>query len=118
MSISGRLATMAIADVIQWARTAQRTGVLTVNDEADKQLQLTFIDGNIISSSTSDQRATYRAYLIFLGLCTENDITEAMEIQRSTGAMLASVLVHERKITIRDAMETLVSKTLEDFCDV
>jgi len=109
---------MSMADLVQWARTAQRTGVLTLTDEATRQIQVTFVDGRIVSSSTNEQRETYSAYLVYLGLCTDEDITAAMAAQRATGAMLASILVHERKIAFSDAVITLTSKTIEDLCDV
>lgn len=118
MSLVGRFSTMSMADLIQWARTAQRTGVLTLSDEESKRIQVTFVDGRIVSSATNEQRETYSAYLLYLGLCSDADITDALAAQQSTGVMLASVLVHERKIGFTQAVETLTSKTIEDLCDV
>lgn len=118
MSLVGKFSTMSIADLIQWARTAQRTGVLTLTGEDARRIQVTFVDGRIVSSSTNEQRETYSAYLIYLGLCSDQDIAEAMAAQRATGAMLASILVHERKIGFTEAVTTLTNKTIEDLCDV
>jgi len=71
-------------------RTAQRTGLLVARSDTKKEVRVTFRNGQIVFSSTNDPREIYGAFLVHLGLLTESDIDQAMAIQKSTGAMLAS----------------------------
>ena len=107
-----------MADLIQWARTAQRTGILKLSDESKKEVQVTFKDGRIVYSRTNDAREKVGPYLLHRGLCNEADIDEAMAIQRTTGSMLASILVHAGKMTEKQALDVLAEKTVEDLCDI
>lgn len=109
---------MSMADLIQWGRTAQRTGLLHLSDGQGKEIDVVFRDGRIVFSSTNDQRERWRTYIVYLGLCTENDIDAAFQAGKSTGTSLASVLVYEKKITSEQALATLTEKTIEDVCDV
>ena len=109
---------MSMADLIQWGRTAQRTGLLKVSDGRVKEIQVVFRDGRIVFSSTNDRREHWREYLIYHGYCTKEDIEEAFRLTEVTGASVASILVHERKITEEQALSTLTEKTMEDLCDV
>jgi len=108
---------MSMADVVQWTRTAQRSGVLTVKDEGAREVSVTFRDGRIIFSTTNDSRDQVGRYLVYRGLCNDKDIDEAMKIQQSTGAMLASVLVRLGRIPTESIADALEEKTLEDLCD-
>jgi hypothetical protein len=108
---------MSMADLVQWARTAHRTGVLRLSDDEKKEIQVTFNDGRIVYSRTNDPREKVGPYLLHLGFCTEADIDEAIAIQRTTGSMLASILVHAGKMTEKQALAVLTQKTVEDLCE-
>ena len=86
---------MSIADLIQWGRTAQRTGLLKLRSEDAREIDIVFRDGRIVFSSTNERRNRWRGYLIYLAL-----------------------LVREGKITYDQALATLNEKTMEDVCDV
>ena len=109
---------MSIADLIQWGRTAQRTGLLTVADDSGKQIQIVFRDGRIIFSSTNEKRERWQAYLLYHGYCSASDVEAAFQVAESTGATPASILVREKKLTHEQAINTLTEKTIEDMCDV
>jgi len=118
VTIQGKFSTMSMADLIQWGRTAQRTGLLRVGDSKGKQIEITFRDGRIILSSTNDPRHSYSSYVRFLGYCSQAEIDEAVRACEATGVMLASALVHNRTLTHEAAVSTLTEKTVEDLCDV
>ena len=118
MSVAGKFSTMSMADLIQWARTAQRTGLLTLRDGAGKEIQVVFRDGRIVFSSNNDKRERWAGYLIYHGLCTQADIEAAFAEKEGTGASVASILVKQRKIGFEQAVSTLTEKTMEDLCDV
>jgi hypothetical protein len=109
---------MSMADLVQWARTAQRTGILRLSDDLKKEVQVTFKDGRIVYSRTNDPREKVGPYLLHRGLCSEADIEEAVAIQRTTGSMLASILVHAGRMTEKQALGVLAEKTVEDLCDI
>jgi hypothetical protein len=106
-----------MADLVQWARTAHRTGILRLSDDGKREIQVTFQDGRIVYSRTNDPREKVGPYLLHLGLVTEADIDEAIAIQRTTGAMLASILVHAGKMSEKQAISVLTEKTVEDLCE-
>lgn len=108
---------MSMADVIQWTRTAQRTGVLVVRDDDRRELKVAFRDGRIIFSTTNDTREMLGQYLVYRGLFTDRDIEEALKVQTATGAMLASVLAKSGKVAPEVVTAALEEKTLEDLCD-
>ena len=107
-----------MADVIQWARTAQRSGVLKLSDGSGKEIRVAFRDGRIVFSSNNARREAISRYLVFLGLCTQADLEEAIRVQEITGAQFVSVLVRSGKMTEQQAIDTLTEKTMEDLCDV
>lgn len=109
---------MSMADLIQWGRTAQRTGLLVARSDTKKEVRVTFRNGQIVFSATNDPREIYGAFLVHLGLLSKSDIDRAMAIQTSTGAMLASILVREKMITESQAIATLTQKMIEDLCDI
>ena len=109
---------MSMADLIQWGRTSQRTGLFKFDDERGKEIRVVLSDGRIVFSSTNDKRERWRNYLLYHGFCSEEDIEAAFRVQAATGAAAAAVLVQEKKITQEQALSTLTEKTIEDVCDV
>ncbi|MBK5258884.1 MAG: DUF4388 domain-containing protein [Thermoanaerobaculia bacterium] len=108
-----------MADLIQWARTAQRTGLLRLNDESGgREVHVYFRDGRIVFSSSNERRSGWASYLKYLGFCTEDDVEAAFRVKESTGASVASILLQEKKLTHEQAVSTLGEKTIEDLCDV
>lgn len=94
---------MSIADLIQWGRTAQRTGLLKLRSEDAREIDIVFRDGRIVFSSTNERRNRWRGYLIYLGLTTDAEMEAAFQTKQVTGASVASILVRvkERSPTTR-----------------
>ena len=110
---------MSMADLIQWARTAQRTGVITVRRAADPAERKIFLqNGQIIACASSDPREYYGHYLARLGYCTEADVDRALQIQTETGVMVAAILVMVGQLSRDDAVATLTDKTIDIICDI
>ncbi len=109
---------MSVADLIQWGRTAQRTGLFQFTDERGKEIRVVLSDGRIVFSSTNDKRERWRNYLLYHGFASEEDIEAAFRVQAETGAAAAAVLVRENKITREQALSTLTEKTIEDVCEM
>lgn len=118
MSLTGLFTTMSMPDLVQWARTAQRTGLLTLESEGGAKTEVAFRNGRIVFTSTNARREAYSRYLVYRRYCTQADIDDALGIQQRTGIMMASVLVRKEKLTEKDAIATLTEKTFEDLCSI
>lgn len=118
MSLSGLFSTMAVPDLIQWARTAQRTGSLTLQDAGGTSIRVFFRNGRIVFTATSDRRQAYSRHLLYRGLCTQEEIDAALAVQQDTGVMMAAVMVRNGTLSPREAERTLTRKTFDDLCEV
>ncbi|HEY0590184.1 MAG TPA: DUF4388 domain-containing protein [Thermoanaerobaculia bacterium] len=118
MSLSGLFSTMAMPDLIQWARTAQRTGSLTLQDAGGTTIRVFFRNGRIVFTATSERRQAYSRHLLYRGLCTQEEIDAALAVQRDTGVMMAAVLVRNGTLSAADAERTLTRKTFDDLCEI
>lgn len=118
MSLAGLFSTMSVPDLIQWARTAQRTGTLTLQNGSETTIRIAFRQGRICFTATSDPRQNYSRYLVYRGFCTQEEIDQALRVQKETGVMMAEVLVRAGVLSSRDAETTLTRKTFEDLCEV
>jgi uncharacterized protein DUF4388 len=119
LSLSGTFESMSMADLIQWARTAQRTGIITVrNPNGNASRKIYLHAGQIVACASNDPRDFYGNYLQRLGYCSEEDLDRALEIQQETGIMVAQILVMVEKIKLEDAVATLTEKTVDTLCDV
>ena len=61
MTVAGKFSTMSMADLIQWGRTSQRTGLFKFSDERGKEIRVVLSDGRNGSSSTNDKRGRWRS---------------------------------------------------------
>lgn len=116
MSVTGRFSTMPVPDLIQWARGAQRTGALTLWGEGGTAIQVAFRDGQISFTSTSDPSQRYSRYLVYRGLCGQEQIDEALRYQKETGTMMAAALVRWGALRQEQARASLTRKSFEDLC--
>jgi hypothetical protein len=119
MSLAGTFSSMSMADLIQWARTARRTGVITVrNKEQGAERRIFLQTGQIVACASNEPREYYGKYLVQLGYCAEDDVDRALKIQKETGVMVAAILVMVEKISRELAISTLESKTIDIICDI
>lgn len=118
LSLTGLFSTMSMPDLIQWVRTAQRTGVLTLESTSGARLEIAFRGGRVIFTSTNSRRENYSRYLVFRRYCTQEDIDEALDLQKRSGVMMAAILIRKGRLSEGDAIATLTEKTFEDICSV
>jgi len=108
-----------MADLIQWARTARRTGVITVRNPGQGAERRIFLQsGQIVACASNEPRDYYGKYLVQLGYCTDDDVDRALKIQRETGIMVGAILVMVEKIPREVAISTLTLKTIDIICDI
>src|SRR3954449_8365375 len=98
MSLTGNLKTMSFADILQFLGTNNSTGTLQIRREQVVKM-IFFEKGKIIFSSSSDPKEYLGHFLVSRGLITEDDLRNAMEVQRSSKMLLGKVLVMGGKVS-------------------
>lgn len=91
--VTGNLATMSLADLLQWAGRGRKTGTLHLRDGRVAK-QIAFRNGDIVGSSSNDPRDYLGQVLISEGVITERQLKEAMELQARTRTRLGRIIVH------------------------
>jgi hypothetical protein len=117
MAITGNLATMSLAELLQWLANGRQTGTLIVeNGLVEKKIYLR--DGRILSSSSSDPRGFLGHFLVSKGVISEEDLAKAMAIQAEQGKLLGEILVEGGAIEQELLDHMLRLKAEENIYDV
>lgn len=91
MSITGNLKTMQLAELLQWLSQSNKTGTLLIDDGRVRK-QIHFNKGRIFSSASSDPKEYLGHFLVSHGLITEQELSQAIEMQERTGMLLGKIL--------------------------
>jgi hypothetical protein len=91
MSITGNLKTMQLAELLQWLSHGNKTGTLLIDDGRVRK-QIHFKKGRIFSSASSDPKEYLGHFLVSHGLITEQELSQAIEMQERTGMLLGKIL--------------------------
>jgi tetratricopeptide (TPR) repeat protein len=117
MSLSGRLETMDLPEVLQWVTIGRKTGSLSfVRDKTKVYLFLQ--DGKIISSRSNDPTKQLGQFLLFQGKTTEPELKRAFEIHLQSRVMLGKILVQENMVSQEDVAQALITRTEEVIYDL
>ncbi len=112
MSLSGRLKTMDLAEVLQWVTIGRKTGSLAfVLDKTKVYIYLK--EGRIISSLSNDPTKQLGQFLIFQGILTEAQLKKALELHLKTGGNVANIIVQQKFVSQKDVENALVKRTEE-----
>jgi hypothetical protein len=117
MSLSGRLKTMDLPEVLQWVTIGRKTGALAfVKDKIKVYIYLK--DGKIISSRSNDPTKQLGQFLLFQGKLTESQLKRAFEIHLQSRALLGKILVQEKLVSREDVEKALITRTEEVIYDL
>ncbi len=112
MSLSGRLKTMDLAEVLQWVTIGRKTGSLAfVLDKTKVYIYLK--NGRIISSLSNDPTKQLGQFLIFQGILTEAQLKKVLELHLKTGENLVNIIVQQKFVSKKDVENALVKRTEE-----
>lgn len=112
MSLAGNLRTMPFADILQFLSSNMSTGTLQVR--LHQVVKMIFFEkGKIIFSSSSDPKEYLGHFLVSRGLITENDLRNAMDVQRNSKMLLGKVLVMGGKVSEEEMARMLELKAEE-----
>lgn len=117
MSLSGRLKTMDLPEVLQWVAVGRKTGTLSLVRDKTK-VYIYFRDGSIISSSSNDPTRQLGQFLLFQGKVTEPDLKRAFELHLRSRVMLGKILVQENLVSQADVEAALKARTAEVIYDL
>lgn len=117
MGLSGSFRTMSPGDLLQWLSMARKTGTLTFSGRAVEK-RIFFRDGRIISSASTDPREYLGQFLMSYGYLTEEELKNAMEVQRSSRILLGKILVNSGIIEESDLLGLMRLKAEEEIYDV
>lgn len=117
MSLSGRLKTMDLPEVLQWVAVGRKTGTLSLVRDKTK-VYIYFRDGDIISSSSNDPTKQLGQFLLFQGKVTEPELKRAFELHLRSRVMLGKILVQENLVAQPDVEAALKARTAEVIYDL
>lgn len=119
MSISGNLKTMALAELLQWLASGQKTGTLVIDKGDDKvEKRIFFDDGVIISSASTDPKEYLGRFLVSHGYLDEDEVDAAVARQNEEKKLLGQILVDMGHISEEDLEEMLRLKAEETIYDI
>ncbi|HSP05942.1 MAG TPA: DUF4388 domain-containing protein, partial [Acidobacteriota bacterium] len=112
MSLAGNLKTMPFADILQFLSSNMSTGTLQVR--LHQVIKMIFFEkGKVIFSSSSDPKEYLGHFLVSRGLITEDDLRNAMDVQRNSKMLLGKVLVMGGKVSEEQMAQMLELKAEE-----
>ncbi|MDR0843351.1 MAG: DUF4388 domain-containing protein [Acidobacteriota bacterium] len=117
MSLSGRLKTMDLPEVLQWVTMGKKTGALAFAHDKTKVF-IYFRDGAIVSSRSNDPTRQLGQFLLFQGKISEPDLKRAFEIHLKSQVILGRILVEENLVARDDVEEALKTRTAEVIYDL
>lgn len=117
MSLSGKLETMGLPEVLQWIANSRKTGTLYLR-RASVEKRIVFQAGEIYSSWSNHPRESLGQFLIRGRLVTEEQLFKALLRQEQLGKMLGAILVEDRAIApgqLKQALQTKAEETVYDL---
>jgi hypothetical protein len=112
MSLSGRLMTMDLPEVLQWVTVGKKTGSLTFVKDKIKVF-IYFKDGLIVSSRSNDPTKQLGQFLLFQGKITEQELKLAFEIHLQSRGELTKILVEQQLVSQAEVETALKTRTAE-----
>ncbi len=112
MALEGTLRDFSFADILQLISLQRKTGVLTLKD-AGNVVTISFLDGNIVGSSSLNQHPEDRIGLILLkrGVVNETELEAALKRQEETLQRLGRILI-EHEMADVDAVRKALSQQI------
>lgn len=114
MALKGTLKDFGIADILQLIGQQTKTGVLYIKSKQE-EVEVSFLEGNVIRalSKTRKSRELLGSMLVRSGLLTEEELENALEIQKRTLKRLGDILVAEGRLTPEQLREMTALQTTE-----
>jgi len=114
MALKGTLKDFGIADIFQLIAHQQKTGILDL-DRREEQIQIVFEDGFVIMAEPKVKRKGEKLGELLLRskLISEQDLEEALEVQKETLQKLGDILI-ERGVLNKDGLRKVLRLQTEE----
>ena len=108
MALEGTIKEFGLADIFQLIGLQKKTGILFLKG-IDNTINIHFEDGMVVKTEDSQKRPKYLFgnILVSRKKITENQVREALEIQKNTMQRIGHILVGQGLITKDELRETL-----------
>jgi hypothetical protein len=117
MSLSGKLETMGLPEVLQWIAMSRKTGTLFLRRRSVEK-RLVFREGALYSSWSNHPRESLGQFLIRDRRVSEEQLFTALLHQEEHGQMLGTILVSEGLLTEEQLHQALKTKAEETVYDL
>jgi hypothetical protein len=117
VEFSGRIASVPVADLLQWAHNDRRTGCLVVRT-SHRQKRVSFEDGAVVGCHSDDPAEFFGQFLRLDGLLGEAQIVEALTYCREHQRRLGSALVELGMLGVEEVRQALGRQIADAVCDL
>ena len=117
MSLTGKLGTMGLPEVLQWIASSRKTGTLFLRQPPIEK-RIVFKDGAVYSSWSNHPRESLGQFLIRDRRVTEEQLFRALLRQEQEGKLLGALLVEEGVLSAEDLRRALQTKAEETVYDL
>ena len=112
MPVQGNLATMSLAEILQWLGNARKTGTLSIErNKVEKRILVH--EGRVIACASQEPSDMLGHYLVSRGRISENDLRSALAAQESARAHLGRILVTNGALAEDELLRCLEDKAQE-----
>lgn len=112
MSLKGNIKTMPLSDLLRLIGSRKSTGTFELS-RGTAWKRLYFEKGTVISAGSSDPSEYLGHFLISENKITEEQLTQALDVQKKTRVMIGKILVMIGALTEADLLRLLEVKCLE-----
>src|SRR5512144_2387679 len=117
MAISGSLRTMQFSELLQWLSTGLKSGTLIIRGTPGEK-RIYFMNGRIVSSSSTVEREFLGRFLVGFGFITEEELVRALEVQQESKILLGKILVMIGAIREEELADLIRLKAAETIYDI
>ena len=113
MAIQGSLRTFSLPDLLHWASTNRKSGVLELERNKIRKA-IEFSSGRIVSCSSSDPSSRLGQFLLARGKISPADLREALELQETSGHPLGKIF-KERGLLSEGEIDRQITAKAEEI---
>src|SRR5262245_46307356 len=112
MPVQGNLATMSLAEILQWLGNARKTGSLSIErNKVEKRILVR--EGRVIACSSQEPADLLGHYLVSRGRISEDDLRSALAAHQAERIHLGKILVTSGALAEDELLRCLEDKTQE-----
>lgn len=117
MSLQGDIKTMAVADLLQWAQTAKKTGS-AVFQKREIVKELFLENGHLVWMTSNEPREHLGQVALQKNLIDQARLAETLSQQRQSGVNLGKLLLDMQIISYDQLRELLTEKFINSVYDI